>query len=143
MTAREQAEKAREVCEEHKASNVLLIDLEGSVVADYFVIAAGRSRIQVQAIADAVADALAEEGVPLGHREGYDSARWILLDFGDVVVHVFSEEDRRFYALERLWGDLGDDNAAMGPEEGTPEVSHAAGERAKRSFTVDTGTSSR
>lgn len=117
MTAQEQAERAREVCEEHKASNVLVLDLAGSVVADYFVIAAGRSRVQVQAIADAVEDSMAEVGVRLGHREGYDSARWVLLDFGDVVVHVFSEEDRRFYALERLWGDVGSTDQ---PEESGP-----------------------
>ena len=105
MTAKETAERARQACEEHKASDVLVLDIASSVVADYFVIAAGRSRLQVQAIADAVAEALEEAGVRLHHREGYESARWVLLDFGDVVVHVFSEEDRQFYALERLWVD--------------------------------------
>ena len=118
MTSQEEANLAREVCEQHKASNVLVLDLEESVIADYFVIAAGRSRIQVQAIANAVSDAMEEAGVPLGHREGYESARWVLLDFGDVVVHVFSEEDRHFYALERLWGEDGGSRTTTETEKG-------------------------
>ena len=103
MTAREKAELAQAACERHKAVETTLLALRDTIVADYFVIAAGRSRVQVQAIADAVEEALDAAGVRLGHREGYESARWVLLDYGDVVVHVFAEEERRFYGLERLW----------------------------------------
>lgn len=134
VTVKDHAELARAVCEEHKASNVMVLDLAGSVVADFFVIASGRNRIQVQAIAEAVADAMGEAGVRLGHREGYDSARWILLDFGDIVVHIFSEEDRQFYALERLWGNgeptavspSGDSDASPGREPSPSPADEAA-----------------
>lgn len=105
MTAREKADLIVAACEAHKALETAVLALRDTIVADYFVIAAGRSRVQVQAIADAVEESLNAAGVPLGHREGYASARWILLDYGDVVVHVFAEEERRFYALERLWQD--------------------------------------
>jgi ribosome-associated protein len=105
VTSREKAELAKRACEAHKAIDVVVLDLGESVLADYFVVAAGRSRLQVHAIADGVAEAMAQAGVRLGHREGYEAARWVLLDYGDVVVHVFSEEERRFYALERLWGE--------------------------------------
>jgi ribosome-associated protein len=105
LTAQEKAEVARRACEAHKAAEVAVLPLRDTIIADYFVIAAGRSRIQVQALADAVEEAMSEAGVRLGHREGYEAARWVLLDYGDVVVHVFSEEERRFYALERLWGE--------------------------------------
>lgn len=75
------------------------------MIADYFVLLTGRSSTQVQAIADSIEEMLTGQGVRLLRREGYQEARWILLDFGSVVVHVFRDEDRRFYSLERLWGD--------------------------------------
>jgi ribosome-associated protein len=103
MTAKEKAELVVAACEEHKALETAMLPLRDTIVADYFVIAAGRSRVQVQALADAVEERLDQAGVALGHREGYDAARWVLLDYGDVVVHVFAEEERRFYGLERLW----------------------------------------
>ncbi|MDI3328061.1 MAG: ribosome silencing factor [Alicyclobacillaceae bacterium] len=89
-----------------KARDVVILDIrELSVVADYFVICSGQSTTQVQAIADHVRDKLEEHGVPVRGVEGRDEARWVLLDFGDVVVHVFRQEEREFYHLERLWGD--------------------------------------
>lgn len=105
MTAKDKAEMIVAACEAHKALETAVLPLRDTIVADYFVIAAGRSRVQVQAIADAVEEALDAAGVAVGHREGYDSARWVLLDYGDVVVHVFAEEERRFYGLERLWAE--------------------------------------
>lgn len=104
MTPEGKAALVVEACQSKKAFDVVSLPLVDTVIADYFVVASGRSRLQVQSIADAVEDSMAERGVPLGHREGYDVGRWILLDYGDVVVHVFSEQDREFYALERLWG---------------------------------------
>ncbi len=103
MTAKEKAQLVAAACEAHKAVETAILPLRDTIVADYFVIAAGRSRVQVQAIADGIEEAMDEAGVALGHREGYESARWVLLDYGDVVVHVFAEEERRFYGLERLW----------------------------------------
>ncbi len=76
-----------------------------SGVCDYFVIASGTSTTQVRAIADHIARILKDKGERLGHMEGEREALWILLDYSDVVAHVFLEETRRFYDLERLWGD--------------------------------------
>ena len=75
---------------------------------DYFLICSGTSERQVQSIADAVLDKMREEKVRPLHVEGYNRGQWVLIDFGDFVVHVFQEDPRRFYALERLWGDAPD-----------------------------------
>ncbi|MBO4926064.1 MAG: ribosome silencing factor [Clostridia bacterium] len=76
-----------------------------TVITDYMVIASGRSSLQVKALADDVDDALAEDGVALRAREGQGEGRWIVLDYGTVLVHIFHPEDRQFYHLERLWED--------------------------------------
>ena len=76
-----------------------------SSVCDYFVICSGSVDVHVKAIADAVDDGLREKGVRPSHREGETGTSWIILDYFDVVVHVFTEDARRFYALEKLWGD--------------------------------------
>ena len=76
-----------------------------TVITDYMVIASGRSSLQVKALADDVDDALAEAGVALRAREGQGEGRWIVLDYGTVLVHIFHPEDRQFYHLERLWED--------------------------------------
>jgi ribosome-associated protein len=82
---------------------VLLRTAEVTTMADYFVICSGRSDRQVQALAGSIVDQLREEGVrPLGV-EGEAGARWILLDYGSVIVHVFAPEEREYYGLERLW----------------------------------------
>lgn len=76
-----------------------------TVITDYMVIATGRSTLQVKALADDVDEALALEGVTLRAREGAGEGRWIVLDYGTVLVHIFHPEDRQFYHLERLWED--------------------------------------
>ena len=82
-----------------------MLDLRGqTLVTDYFVIATGTSRVQIRAVIDAIADGLDAER-PRGVREGDEAAGWVLLDYGDVVVHVFGPEARAFYRLERLWAD--------------------------------------
>lgn len=91
---------------EKKASNIVILDLQGiSMVADYFVICSANSITQVQAIADNMDEKLRELGINPLRREGYREARWVLLDFGSCIAHVFVEEDRRFYDLERLWSE--------------------------------------
>jgi ribosome-associated protein len=100
--------------EDRKAIDLKVLHLEKvSDFTDYFLICSGGSERQVQAIADAVEERLRGERVRPLHVEGYNRAQWVLLDFGDVVVHVFQEEPRRFYALERLWGDAPDVTAAF------------------------------
>jgi len=76
-----------------------------TVITDYMVIATGRSTLQVKALADDVDEALALEGISLRAREGTGEGRWIVLDYGTVLVHIFHPEDRQFYHLERLWED--------------------------------------
>jgi ribosome-associated protein len=89
-----------------KALEVLVLDLTGvSSVCDYFVVCHGDSDTQVKAIADAILDGLREEGANVWHTEGYTGRSWILLDYVDVVVHVFHRETRQFYRLEDLWAD--------------------------------------
>lgn len=83
-----------------------------SPIADYFIIASGNNPNQLKAMADTVEEALYKAGFKLGHSEGMQTNSWILLDFGEIVVHLFNKEDRDFYSLERIWGD-----AKVIPEE--------------------------
>lgn len=106
-SSREWAIIAAESAAEKKAENVMAIEVaELLVVTDFFVIASGRTDIQVRAIADEVEHGLLERGdiKPIG-REGVAEGKWILLDYGDLVVHVFQPHEREFYRLEKLWGD--------------------------------------
>lgn len=89
-----------------KAEALLVLDVQTlSTIADYFLICCGTSMTQVETIADAIEGALKGEGVHAAHREGLPESGWVLLDYGDVVMHVFLPETRDFYSLERLWGD--------------------------------------
>jgi len=100
--------------DDRKAIDLKVLHLQKiSDFTDYFLICSGGSERQVQAIADAVQERLRELRVRPLHVEGYNRAQWILLDFGDFVVHVFQEEPRRFYSLERLWGDAPDVTAEL------------------------------
>ncbi|MDD4169944.1 MAG: ribosome silencing factor [Desulfotomaculaceae bacterium] len=97
---------AVQAAKDKKAQDLIVLDIaEISIIADYFVICSGRSNIQVQAIAENVQEALEKEGVTALRREGLREGTWVLLDYGDVIVHVFQEAERQFYKLERLWGD--------------------------------------
>ena len=92
--------------EEKKATDIRVIDIsEVSVLADYFIIANGTNRAQIQALSDEVSEKMEKAGAVLKQVEGYDNASWILLDFGDVIVHIFGQEDRLLYDLERIWRD--------------------------------------
>lgn len=91
---------------EKKAEEVTILDMsELSSACDYFVLCSAASEQQVAAIADHIESKLRERGQPPWHVEGRTQRRWILIDFVDVVVHVFHQETRQFYMLERLWGD--------------------------------------
>jgi ribosome-associated protein len=113
-----------------KGHDVTVLDLQGlSPLTDYFVIVSAGNVQLTKAIAEHVEEAVEEAGGRLRHREGRDSARWILLDFGDVIVHVFHTDEREFYSLERLWADaavlpLGPE--PLGPEPVGPEGGAAA-----------------
>ncbi len=92
--------------EDKKGEDIRVIDISKvSVIADYFIIASGTNKNQVQALVDNVQDQLYKAGYSTDKIEGYNSGSWILLDYNDIVIHVFSEEDRMFYDLERMWKD--------------------------------------
>lgn len=106
MTSRECAKLAVAGLKDKKANDIRVIDIsEVSVMADYFIIASGTNRNQVQAMADNVEEKLHESGIKPRQIEGYQSANWILMDFQDVIVYIFNEEDRLFYNLEKIWLD--------------------------------------
>ncbi len=106
MDSKEMARLVCEALEDKKADDIKVINIaEVSVVADYFIIASGTNRNQVQAMSDNVEEVLGRAGVNPKQIEGYQTANWILLDYGDVVVHVFDEENRVFYDLSRVWRD--------------------------------------
>ena len=92
--------------EDKKAEDVRIIDnSEISTIADYFIIADGSNKSQIQAMADNVSEILGRAGVNLRQMEGYQTANWILMDFQDVIIHIFDRENRLFYDLERIWRD--------------------------------------
>ncbi len=93
-------------CLDKGAFDVKVLDIKGlTTVSDYFIIASGNSTIQTTTIADTAEEKMLEAGYEILGKEGHQSARWILLDFGDIIVHVFHKEDREFYNLEKLWAD--------------------------------------
>ena len=104
--SKEMARIAYNALSDKKGEDIKIIDITGlSVLADYFTIANGNSDSQVNALVDNVEEELHKAGYPLKQREGQASGSWVLLDFGDIIVHVFDRENRLFYDLERIWKD--------------------------------------
>ncbi len=100
------AKLAIEALEDKKAEDIRVLDISDvSVIADLFIIAGGSNKNQVQALCDNVTEKLGRAGFPENHIEGYETANWILLDFGDIIVHIFDKENRTLYDLERIWRD--------------------------------------
>jgi ribosome-associated protein len=105
-TIKEEALLAAKIALSKKAQDVVLLELAQIVdFTDYFLICSGTSTTQVRAIADAIEEKFKEKGVLPSHIEGYPESRWVLMDYDDVIIHIFHEETRKFYELERLWGD--------------------------------------
>ena len=106
MTSKELAKLACDALDDKKALEIKVINIENvSTLADYFIIASGTNHNQVQAMADNVDETLGRAGYEPKQIEGYQNANWILMDYGDVVIHIFDEENRLFYDLERIWRD--------------------------------------
>lgn len=104
--SKEMVRLAYQALEEKKGEDIQVIEIKDiSIIADYFIIANGMNSPQVDALVDSVKDMLGRKGFEPKRIEGVRSASWILMDYGDVVVHVFSKEDRLFYNLERIWRD--------------------------------------
>jgi ribosome-associated protein len=97
---------AVQAADDKRAENIIALNMKGlSLVADYFLICHGNSEKQVQAIAREIKDQADEKGIHIKRLEGFDEARWVLVDLGDVIAHVFHKDERTYYNLERLWGD--------------------------------------
>ncbi len=106
MTPKEMVYTAAKALDEKKGREIAAIEVTDlTSLADYFVFATGGSNTQINALCSSVEKALDEKGVSVLRREGYREGTWVLLDYGDIVVHVFSAEAREFYSLERLWKD--------------------------------------
>jgi ribosome-associated protein len=104
ITSEEKRDAIIAGAEDKKANYITALDLRGkTLIADFFVICSGTSNIHVRAVADGIVEAMEKQGIRQRRMEGYSEATWILLDYGDVIVHVMSEEQRHFYGLEKLW----------------------------------------
>ncbi|KAB3537242.1 ribosome silencing factor [Alkaliphilus pronyensis] len=102
----ELVEKIVQVIDDKHGEDILALDISKvSSICDYFIITTGASIRQVKSICDEIEDQLAKIDVIPRHKEGYHNGKWILLDYGDIVIHIFHEEDRGFYSLERIWKD--------------------------------------
>ena len=113
MESTELAQRIARILYDKKAMDITVLRVgHMTVITDYMVIASGRSALQVKSLADDVDDALAVEGAALRAKEGQGEGRWIVLDYGTVLVHIFHPEDRQFYHLERLWED-GENRVAL------------------------------
>ncbi len=98
--------KAAKFASEKKAINIKILDISNiSIISDYFIIASGNSTTQVKAISENIDKKLKEENIGIYRKEGFRKAQWVLMDYGDVVVHIFLKEKRDFYNLEDIWGD--------------------------------------
>lgn len=106
MNAKEMTKLAVEALEDKKAEDIKIIDIRHiSTIADYFIIASGTNKSQIQSMTDNVAEKLGKVGHPEKHIEGYQNANWVLMDFQDIIVHIFDKENLLFYDLERIWRD--------------------------------------
>ena len=104
--AKKMAKIAFNALDEKKGEDITIIDIsQVSVMADYFIIANGTNESQVRALVDSVEESLEKEGYVRKQREGTHTGGWVLLDFGDIIIHIFDKENRLFYDLERIWRD--------------------------------------
>ena len=116
------AQQIAKVLSDKKAQDIVILNVGHlTVITDYMVIATGRSVLQTRALAEEVDDKMAQLGIPLRSREGLQEGRWIVLDYGTVLVHIFHPDDREHYNLERLWAD-GTNNIPLPPETDEAEA---------------------
>ncbi|MCK8815900.1 ribosome silencing factor [Natroniella sulfidigena] len=100
------AKEIAKAADDKKAEDIRILNVKGiSILADYFIICSGTSDTQVQAIANSIEHILEEQEIYVKNKEGIDIGNWVVLDYADVIVHVFHQEQREYYKLEKLWGD--------------------------------------
>ncbi|MCL2120687.1 MAG: ribosome silencing factor [Clostridiales bacterium] len=106
MESKEQAIISARAMDQRGGTKITVLEIERlSTLTDYFVVGTGNTRVQTQAMADNIADGLVKEGIRPIRIEGFEEGRWILMDYGHVIVHIFQEDQRNFYNLDRLWAD--------------------------------------
>lgn len=106
LTAKQKSEIIANAASDKKALDITIMNMRDlTVTTDYFIVCSATTATQVRAIADNIEDEMAKAGQEFLHKEGYRNAEWILLDFGDCVAHIFTEEARHFYGIEDLWGE--------------------------------------
>ncbi|ASF39972.1 MULTISPECIES: ribosome silencing factor [Halobacillus] len=106
MESKELVTIAAQACDEKRATDIVVLDMSDvSLIADYFLICEGSNERQVQAIARELKNQAEENGIDVKRMEGFEQARWILVDLNDVICHIFHKDERHYYNLERLWGD--------------------------------------
>src|SRR5699024_5877216 len=116
---------AAEACDDKRAKDIVALEMgDLSMVADYFLICHGNNERQVQAIARGIKEKMDEKYIDIDRIEGYERGRWVLVDVGDVVCHVFHTEERNYYNLERLWGDADRITFEFDSEEGKIDMSY-------------------
>lgn len=109
MDSKEIVSIAIKALEDKKCENIKVIEISNvSILGDYFIIGEGNNSNQIQAICNNVDEMLGKEGINPRQTEGYNTANWILMDYGDVIIHIFDKENRQFYNLERIWKDAKD-----------------------------------
>lgn len=124
MTSEEKVEVIREAMDELKALDINVLGVQDkTVMTDYMVVCSGTSNTHIRSIADRIVERMKDHDIKGVRREGYNEARWVLMDFGDVVAHVFDPEDRQFYALEQFWEKKPVEGLASEP---APETADAA-----------------
>ncbi len=121
LTSDEKRHVIVDAAEDKKANYVTELDLRGkTLISDFFVICSGTSNVHIRSIADGIIEQMEERGIRAAKLEGYAEASWVLLDYGDVITHIMSEEHRSFYKLEGLWGAAGKEDPATASE--APEI---------------------
>jgi ribosome-associated protein len=123
LTSEEKRDAIIAAAEDKKANYITSLDLRGkTIIADFFIICSGTSNIHIRSIADGIVEGMEKQGIRKNNIEGYSEAAWVLLDYGAVIVHVMSEEQRHFYGLEKLWTGKGDAEPAISTEEPAVEA---------------------
>ena len=118
MDSDEKLRLIQDACEDKKAIDLVVMDLRGkTLISDFFVICTGTSKIHTRAIADGLLEKMKENGFKGVRSEGYEQGTWILLDYGDVVAHIFAQEEREYYKLEDLWDKLQAERADATPAD--------------------------
>ncbi|WP_163537821.1 ribosome silencing factor [Gracilibacillus sp. YIM 98692] len=106
MDSKELVDLVAKACDDKRAEDIVILDMNNvSLIADYFLICEGSNERQVQAIAREVKDIADEHSIQVKRMEGFDQARWVLVDLGYIVCHIFHRDERNYYNLEKLWGD--------------------------------------